>query len=74
MDATGRKVCVQNGDDFPTRKNGPTRGKAALLSSEHSVTGRSIKPKLNVRADGEKILAMDQRLDQVTSPRCKSLK
>lgn len=58
-----RKVCAQNGDDFSTRRNGSTRGKAALLSSEHPITG-SIKPKLNVGEDGESILAMDQRLNQ----------
>lgn len=40
-----------------------TRGKAALLSNEHPVIG-SIKPKLNVREEGDKIPAKDQRLNQ----------
>lgn len=40
-----------------------TRGKATFLSSERTVIG-SIRPKLNVREDGDKILAKDQRMNQ----------
>lgn len=63
MDVAGRKVCAQNGEDFPTKYNSSTRGKAALLSRENPTTG-SIKAKLNVRKDGDRILAMGRRLNQ----------
>ena len=62
MDATRRKVCAQNEDDFSVGCSGST-GKKASLSSEHPVTG-SVRLKLRVGEDGERIPAVDQRLNQ----------